>query len=214
MSDDTSPRLDHALVAEAQTGDPVALQRLISAVRPLVVRYCRSRLATYAGGLEAADDAAQETCVAVLSVLPRYERQSAPFTAFVYAIASHKVADAQRGFGRSAVLVDELPDQTEPSPTPEERVVTTAEMAAVHELLGRLPERARRVLLLRAAGLSADLVGQELGMTANAVRVAQHRGVLKLRQLIETSAEHRELFAGLLRPRVAPVRRLDVAVGL
>ena len=214
MSDDASPRLDHELVAAAQTGDPAALHTLISAVRPLVVRYCRSRLATYAGGLEAADDVAQETCVAVLDVLPRYQRQSAPFTAFVYAIASHKVADAQRGFRRSAVLVDELPDQTEPSPTPEERAISTAEVAAANELLGRLPERTRRVLLLRAAGLSADLVGQELGMTANAVRVAQHRGVLKLRQLIEGSAEHRELFAGLVRPATAPARRLDVAVGL
>lgn len=214
MSDDASPQLDHELVALAQTGDPAALDTLISAVRPLVLRYCRSRLGTYAGGPEAADDVAQETCVAVLDVLPRYERRSAPFTAFVYAIAAHKVADARRGFRRSAVLVDELPDQTEPSPTPEERAISTAQVAAVDDLLGRLPARTRRLLLLRAAGVSADRVGEELGMTANAVRVAQHRGVVKLRRLVEASAAHRELFAGLLQPGAAPVRRLGVAVGL
>jgi RNA polymerase sigma-70 factor (ECF subfamily) len=212
VTDDASSQFDPALVAEAQTGDPVALHALIAAVRPMVFRYCRSRLATYAGGLEAADDVAQETCVAVLKVLPRYERRSAPFAAFVYAIASNKVADAQRSFRRSAVLVDEFPDQTEPSPTPEERVISAASVQAANELLGRLPERTRRVLLLRAAGLAADVVGDELGMTANAVRVAQHRGVTKLRQMIEDSTEHQELFAGVLKPAAA-LPPLGLAVG-
>ena len=57
-----------------------------------------------------------------------------------------------------------------------------------------MPERMRDVLLLRAAGASAELVGHQLGMSANAVRVAQHRATTKLRQLIEGSEEHRELF--------------------
>jgi RNA polymerase sigma-70 factor, ECF subfamily len=214
VTKDASPQFDHELVAHAQAGDPAALQELITAVRPVVFKYCRSRLASYAGGVDAAEDVAQETCVAVLKVLPRYERQGPPFEAFVYAIASNKVADAQRGFRRSAVLVDEFPDQTEPSPTPEERVLTSASMRGANELLGRLPQKVRRVLLLRAAGLSADLVGQQLGMTANAVRVAQHRGVTKLRQMIEDSEEHRELFVGILKPSVPPPPPdLGMAVG-
>lgn len=207
-------QFDQDLVASAQAGDPGAMEELISAVRPAVFKYCRSRLASYAGGAEAADDVAQETCVAVLNVLPRYERQGAPFAAFVYAIASNKVADAQRGFRRSAVLVDEFPDQVEPSQTPEERVISSASVQATNELLAQLPERTRQVLLLRANGYAADLVGQQLGMTANAVRVAQHRGVTKLRLLIESSEKHRELFADLLKPAaVVPSPELDLAVG-
>jgi RNA polymerase sigma-70 factor, ECF subfamily len=214
VTNDASPQFDHELVAHAQAGDPAALQELIAAVRPVVFKYCRSRLASYAGGIDAADDVAQETCVAVLKVLPRYERQGPPFEAFVYAIASNKVADAQRSFRRSAVLVDEFPEQTEPSPTPEERALTSASIRGANELLARLPEKARRVLLLRAAGLSADLVGQQLGMTANAVRVAQHRGVTKLRQMIEDSEEHRELFVGILKPSLPPPPPdLGIAVG-
>jgi RNA polymerase sigma-70 factor (ECF subfamily) len=203
---------DPALVARAQSGDEVALHALLSAVRPLVLRYCRSRLRSYAGGLEAADDVAQETCVAVLDVLPRYQRQGAPFAAFVYGIAAHKVADAQRGFRRSAVPVEEVPDQTEPSPTPEEQAVSAAGVRAAAELLARLPARTQQVLLLRAGGLSAEAVGQRLGMTANAVRVAQHRGVAKLRHLVEDSEEHRELFAGFLRP-APPAVELGLAAG-
>ena len=203
---------DPALVARAQAGDAMALHALLAAVRPLVLRYCRSRLRSYAGGLEAADDVAQETCVAFLDVLPRYQRQGAPFAAFVYGIAAHKVADAQRSFRRSAVLVAELPDQTDPTPTPEEQAVSAAGVRAANDLLARLPPRTRQVLLLRAGGLSADAVGQRLGMTANAVRVAQHRGVAKLRHLVEDSEEHRELFAGFLRPS-PPAVPLGLAAG-
>ena len=127
-------------------------------------------------------------------VLPGYQHQGAPFMAFVYAIAANKVADAQRRHSRSAICVDELPDQTEPSLTPEEQAITTAGYQAIKVLLEQLPERMREVLVLRATGASADLVGEKLGMTANAVRVAQHRAVVKLRQLIERSDEHREFF--------------------
>jgi RNA polymerase sigma-70 factor (ECF subfamily) len=204
-----SHQFDQELVSEAQSGDPAALHELIAAVRPAVFKYCRSRLGTYAGGAEAADDVAQETCVAVLKVLPRYERQGAPFAAFVYAIAANKVADAQRAFRRSAVLVEELPDQTDPAQTPEEHVLTSVSVQATNQLLARLPEKTRQVLLLRASGLPADVVGARLGMTANAVRVAQHRGVIKLRALIEGSEEHREIFAPFLRPDDAAKREVE-----
>jgi RNA polymerase sigma-70 factor (ECF subfamily) len=191
---------DPGVLDRARAGDPVALQVLLAAVRPLVLRYCRSRLRGYGGGLVAADDVAQDTCLAVLDVLPRYQHRDAPFSAFVYGIAAHKVADAQRGLGRAPVLVEDVPDRAEPSPTPEEQAVSAAGVRAAHDLLAQLPARARQVLLLRAAGLGADAVGQRLGMTANAVRVAQHRGVARLRVLVAGSEEHRELLAPFLRP--------------
>jgi RNA polymerase sigma-70 factor, ECF subfamily len=189
---------DQALVAEAQGGCPLALERLIGAVRPLVLKYCRSRLSTYAGGLDIADDVAQETCVAIMRVLPSYRRQgTAPFTAFVYAITAHKVADAQRSFHRSPVPVDEVPDQTEPSPTPEERVIAAVDRRIATQLLDRLPGRMREVLVLRALGMSAEVIGQHLDMTANAVRVTQHRASGKLRRLI-TQSDQEEVFDVLL----------------
>lgn len=186
---------DRDLVTRAQSGDSLALNTLIASIRPAVLRYCRSRLTTYAGGWHAADDAAQETCAAVVHVLPNYQPQGGtPFKAFVYAIAANKVADAQRRFSRSAICVEDIPDHSEPSPTPEEQAIISAGFEAVHELLDQLPERTRELLLLRAAGTSADVVGGKLGMSANAVRVAQHRAVAKLRHLIELSDGHREFF--------------------
>ena len=164
--------------------------------------FCRSRLMTYAGGFDAADDAAQETCVAVVKVLPRFVDQGVPFEAFVFAIAANKVADTQRRFARSAVLVDEFPDQTEPSPTPEEYAIASVDLRAARQLLCQLTPRMRELLMMRAGGDSADVVGKHFGMTANAVRVAQHRSRVKLRRYVEESAEHRETF-NLYRRRVA-----------
>lgn len=196
MATDSSHLLsDHDLVARAQSGDAVALDRLIAAMRPVVMRYCRSRLGTYAGGIDAADDVAQETCVAVLRMLPRYQRQGSPFQAFVYAIAANKVADMQRRYHRSAVLIEEVPDREEPSPTPEQHAMAAVHLTVARELLARLPSRTREVLLLRADGLSTEDIGAQLSMSANAVRVTQHRGLARLRQLIAESAEHRDLFA-------------------
>lgn len=187
-------RVIHDLVAAAQTGNMTAMEDLISELRPAVVRYCRSRLSSYAGGLDAADDVVQETCMAVYKIVPKYQDKGLPFTALVFAIASNKIADAQRGFSRSAVLVDELPDQTEPSPGPEERMMSSVSFRAARDLVERLPAKMRDVLLLRANGISAEQVAERLGMSAGAVRVTHHRAVIKLRRLAEESVEHHDLF--------------------
>ena len=51
-------------------------------------------------------------------------------------------------------------------------------------LLARLPASQRRLLLLRVvAGLSAEDTGHVLGMSPGAVRVAQHRALIRLRAL-------------------------------
>jgi RNA polymerase sigma-70 factor, ECF subfamily len=186
---------DEELVTRAQAGDdPLVLEALIDSIRPAVLRYCRSQLSTYAGGWDAADDAAQEIYAGVVQAIPTYHQQGRPFVAFVFSIAANKVADARRRFSRSPICVDEIPEQTEPSPTPEEQAITSARFDALHQLLDRLPERMREVLLLRAAGVSAEMVGEQCGMSASAVRVAHHRAVAKLRLLIQSSDEHRDLF--------------------
>lgn len=196
---------DTALVSRAQTGDPNALNALIGAVRALVFGYCRRRLRTYHGGLDAAEDVTQDTCVTVVDVLPRYQHQGAPFAAFVYAIAANKVADAQRRYGRSRLSDEDLPDRASSAPTPEEQLVLTADLAVVAELLARLPERMRQVARLRASGVNVEEVARATGMSSNAVRVTHHRATARLRQLIAASPEHRARFPTWSAPAV----RLD-----
>lgn len=177
--------MEPVLVGRAATGDPAAVEALLAAVRPGLVRYCRARLGRIGGAYTTADDVAQEICLAVLKALPRYRDMGRPFSAFVYGIAAHKVADAQRAAIRDvADASDAVPDRADDEPGPEQRAVATDLARRLSALLGRLPEVQREIVVLRvAAGLPAEEVGAILGMTAAAVRVAQSRALARLRTL-------------------------------
>ncbi|WP_425483550.1 sigma factor [Flexivirga aerilata] len=81
------------LAAAARDGDEAATDQLMAAVHQLAERYARGKLGRFPAAVDAAADAAQEVCVAVLTALPRYADRGAPFEAFVYRIAANKVAD-------------------------------------------------------------------------------------------------------------------------
>ena len=168
----------------AVRGEPEAVESLIEQVRPMVVRYCRARLGRAAGQYHIADDVAQEVCIAILSALPRYRDMGRPFASFVFGIASHKVSDALRSAVRGAVPTGDLPDGPDDRPGPEETVVSYIEAQRARALLSRLPEHQRELVILRVVtGLTAEETGNVLGMSAGAVRVAQHRALARLRAI-------------------------------
>jgi RNA polymerase sigma-70 factor, ECF subfamily len=170
------------LSAAAARGQQAAIESLLQQIRPMVVRYCRSRLGRIAGHYHVADDVAQEVCIAVVSALPRYQDIGRPFASFVFGIASHKVADAVRHAGRLAIPTEDLPDGPDSSPGPEDTVVAFLEAKRAMGLLSKLPAGQRDLLVLRVlSGLSAEETGQQLGMSPGAVRVAQHRALARLR---------------------------------
>jgi RNA polymerase sigma-70 factor, ECF subfamily len=172
------------LTSRAARGQPAAIESLLEHIRPMIVRYCRARLGRAAGHYHVADDVAQEVCIAVLSALPRYRDMGRPFASFVFGIASHKVADAMRSAARLAVPTEDLPDGPDEQPGPEETVVAYLEAQRARALLAQLPGHLRELLILRVVtGLSAEETGNVLGMSAGAVRVAQHRALARLRAL-------------------------------
>lgn len=178
------PSALHRAALRALTGDPRAVDDLLRSVRSSVFRYCRARLGSMPGAEQAAEDAAQEVCLTVLGALPTYQETGRPFEAFLYTIASRRVADAMRASYRGPVSVDVVPDHVDAGPTPEAAVLRLADADRVRELLSRLPDHQRELLTLRVAvGLSAEEVGLALGMTPGAVRVAQHRALRRLREI-------------------------------
>jgi RNA polymerase sigma-70 factor (ECF subfamily) len=149
-----------------------------------VVRYCRARLGRVPGARQQAEDVAQEVCMALLRALPTYEDRGLPLEALAYGIAAHKVVDAQRDLARRAQPVADVPDGPDTDPGPEESAVHRREVSGAFALLDRLTERDREVLMMRVVWkLSADQVGAQLGLSAGAVRVAQHRALERLRAL-------------------------------
>jgi RNA polymerase sigma-70 factor, ECF subfamily len=172
------------LTALAAPGRPIDVESLIRQIRPMVVRYCMARLGNLAAHCHLAEDVAQEVCIAVLNALPRYRDMGRPFASFVFGIASHKVADARRSAARLAIPTDDLPDCPDDQPGPEEAAVASLEAQRARALLARLPAHQRELLVLRVlTGLSAEETGVALGMSAGAVRVAQHRALVRLRAI-------------------------------
>lgn len=170
-------------LARAQQGDREAMDALVRSYRPSVYRYCRARL----GSHEAADDVTQEVCMALVQALPRHRSGEHSLSAFVFGIAANQVAMSHRArYRRRDEPTPVLPEVVEPGPGPEELAEAGSAAESVRRLLEYLPENDRQILLLRlAAGLSAQDAGDVLGMSAGAVRVAQHRALTSLRRLID-----------------------------
>ena len=165
--------------------DPVATQRLVAAIRPFVLRYCRARLGRIDRSFASADDVAQEVCLALVSALPGYRQSGQPFLAFVYGIAQHKVADAHRVVARDRSLpLPEVPDRPETAPGPEQQVLHEELKMVIAGLLATLTDKQREIVVLRVmAGLSSEETADAIGSTPGAVRVAQHRALARLRAL-------------------------------
>ncbi|CCH76035.1 putative RNA polymerase sigma-D factor [Nostocoides japonicum T1-X7] len=172
------------LVAAVQEGDGQALETLIRHFRPRIFRFCLARL----GDQQLAEDVTQETCVALVSALPTYEDRGHRLSSFVFGIAANKVAMERRSAARrpSTTGDDVLVERASTNPGPEDTVVLADQVRALAEPLAALSDRDREVLLLRVvAQLSADEVGQALGMSSGAVRVAQHRALKSVRARLE-----------------------------
>lgn len=172
------------LVPLAAAGDRRALQRIIEIIHPLVVRYTRSRIS--GGKHPTAEDVAQEICLAVATSIGNYKDQGRPFMAFVYGIASNKVADAHRSYTRDILqLTDEVPEVGQDVETPEAFALVADGSNRVRELLDSLSDNAREIIILRVfVGLSSDEIAAIVGSTPGAVRVAQHRAMNQLRKTL------------------------------
>lgn len=173
------------LVPRAARGDAKALRSIIRIIHPAIVRYTRARIS--GGRIPNAEDVAQEICLAVAQSIGRYQDQGRPFMAFVYGIASNKVADAYRSMGRDKTTpTDTIPESSDEGLTPEGSALVADGSNRVREILDCLSDRAREIIILRVfVGLSADETAEIVGSTPGAVRVAQHRALATMRRMYE-----------------------------
>ncbi|MBM7769935.1 RNA polymerase sigma-70 factor (ECF subfamily) [Actinokineospora baliensis] len=173
----------HELVAASLAGDQDAIGTLFTWINPAIVRYCRARIGRTGSAFSSADDVAQEILLAVLGALPRYSDDKESFLPFVYGIASHKVADYYRRSGRDrSDPVADVPDTVDHGLGPEQITLRAEMRGRLAGLLDTLAPRQREILVLRlVVGLSAQETAAAIGLTATAVRVAQHRALTRLR---------------------------------
>lgn len=183
-SSDADAELER-LARLAGTGDRSALEEFLRRIKGPVVRFCRSKLIG-STGTHTADDVAQEVLLAVCEALPRYRPDGSSVMAFVFGIARFKLVDAFRASGRNhSVPSDSLPESPDPEPGPELAAVLSTEVVRLRAALQMLLPHHREVLGLRVAmGYSGAEVASLLGTTPGAVRVTQHRALVKLRGIL------------------------------
>jgi RNA polymerase sigma-70 factor (ECF subfamily) len=185
-----------ALVRDARAGDRHALGQLYDTYRDRVARFATGRL----GDPEKAEDVTSETFEAVCRNLGAY-RAGTDFEAWLFTIAHRRVADHFRSrYRRQEVPLDEAaPGGGRPGAArngaapavagPEEAVLAAERRAEVAGAFRRLRPDQQEVLALRVlGGLSSAQVGEVLGKSEGAVRVAQHRALQSLRTAMGVTA--------------------------
>jgi RNA polymerase sigma-70 factor (ECF subfamily) len=169
-----------SLLAGAKAGDEGCFVLLFRGVQPALLRY----LSVLGGPL--ADDVAGDTWVSVVRGLDRFSGDEAGWRSWVFTIAHARLRDAQRKIGRLPVPVDDEELHAEVSRVDVwgdvEEILSTEDAL---RLIARLPrDQAAAVMLRHVVGLDVPQTAEVLGKRAGAVRVAVHRGLRRLAELM------------------------------
>lgn len=186
------------LVPAAQAGDRAALDQVLRIVHPIVLRGCRARMGSGHGHLDP-EDVAQDVLCAIAAGIDGFDPVR-PFLGWVAAITGHKAADAfRRHYRDPSSPVDEVPEHIDPGDTPEPALLRAELADELRALLAQLPQVQQSILVLRLIErTSATETAELLGMTPGSVRVAQHRALRRLRELVISGASLRSGAGGAL----------------
>lgn len=154
---------------------------------PMVVRYLTRLL----GNMDDAQDAAQETFVALHRNLHRFD-PNRTFVAWLFHIARNKGRDALRK--RTAMRWlggdDSIEQFASTTPAPDIEVADRQALEQVDSTIQNLPEGLKTPLLLSAIeGLTHAEIGTVMGLTPKAVEVRIYRARSRLRDSIAANSE-------------------------
>ncbi len=177
-----TPLPDDALL-RAQAGEPAALSSVYRALSPAVLGYLAGR------GSEDPEALTQDVFLTVFSKLHAVTGGLAGLRSFTFSVAHARYVDEVRRKTRTPVLVGYEAGS-------DARVAQSAESVALDKLdagdaggmLAQLKAEQRDVLLLRiVAELPIDQVAEILGRSAGSVKQLQRRGLLRLKELVQTN---------------------------
>jgi RNA polymerase sigma-70 factor (ECF subfamily) len=183
-------------VGRAALGEQEAVGRLYDAYIARLYRYCFARVAT----VEDAEDLSEEIFLKVLGAIDGFEwrtlgpdgdaRTQSPFGAWVFRIAYNHVASFHRRAANRTHTSD-VPEWLEDGDRgPQELVETRLTIREVFAAVEQLPEAQREVIRLRfGAGLTIAETAEALGKQQTNVKVLQHKGVKRLKEMLLEAAE-------------------------
>lgn len=165
----------------AQAGDEAAYRDCLALIAARLRGYLRRRLSDRPEDVE---DLVQETLLALHLQRGTYD-PSLTVSAWVVAIARHKLVDHWRRWGRREGLHDALDDVDEAL-----LAVDGEDRGAARDLetlLSELPAAQRRAIVLtKLEGLSVAQAAERSGASESAIKVQVHRGLKRLAALVRS----------------------------
>lgn len=173
-----------AVLDAAQGGDEPAFSRLWRDGNPALLRYLRVIAP------EAAEDVASDTWVQVVRGLANFRGDEAAWRAWLFTTARRRAIDeGRRRSRRPEAPFQEMSGVQHPSvaDAAEQAVERISTQAALAWLTALPPLQAEVILLRVVAGLDTEAVARMVGRNPGAVRVASHRGLRRLAQILSES---------------------------
>lgn len=164
------------VLAAAQAGADWAWRRLYESIAGRVRSYVAAQ-----GALDP-DELTGDVLLHLVRGIDRFSGDESAFRSWVFVIAHHRVIDDRRRSRRRQDLQQRLRGVRDQGAEDDPLARLWPEEWAAR--LGRLSDAQRTVLLLRVvSGLSAEEVGRVIGKKPGAVRVLQHRAVVRLQEI-------------------------------
>lgn len=200
---------EHELVDRLLDGDEAAFERLVAEYHPRLLRLARVYCRTDA----LAADVVQETWLAVIRGLPRFERRS-PLRAWLFQILANRARTHAVREGRWVTASDlesdgpdggdgftdwfdargvwQQPPGEWPATDPEGLLLKAEVHQALLAAIEQLPDGQRAVVTLRdIEGLDAPETCNILGISETNQRVLLHRGRSRIRRLLADAVTQR-----------------------
>jgi RNA polymerase sigma-70 factor (ECF subfamily) len=176
--------LGDAVVTAARRGEPHAVEDVYRSLAPRVLGYLRGQ------GVEDPEGLTDEVFIAVIPRLPEVRGGAVGLRTLVFSVAHARAVDDHRRRARRPVQASYEPELDQRLVDSAETVaMSTLTTEAVEQLLEGLGEEQRAVIMLRVlADLSLDETAGVLGKSVGSVKQLQRRGLLRLRELLETDA--------------------------
>ena len=149
-----------------------------------VYRFVRSQTSDDA----TAEDLTAQTFFRALSSAHSFDGRGS-YRAWIFRIAHNAIVTWRTTRMKAPVVVELLPEEADPSPSPAAMAVSGEQQRLVRHLIGSLPPAQREVLSLRyLEDLEIEEIARATGRSRGAVRILLHRARAALRRAIENGA--------------------------
>lgn len=182
--DDTTHDAVISLVVRSQEGEEEAFEELYNMFVQDLYRYTASRIPD-----DQASDLVSEMFFRIWKKLPDFEGHAhAQFRAWMFTIAHHRIIDFYRTNKETLPLEETIEIEDENTLTdPRHQLATEVDFDRTQDALRKLPQKQQEALILRYINdISLTDIADIMQEKEGNVRILLHRGLKRLRELLET----------------------------